>query len=504
MRLFLTISLLTVLAIACNDPEASEVQPQNILFITIDDLRPQLGCYGDPIVKTPHIDRLADEGMLFRRAYCQQAICAPSRASFLTGRRPETTGVDNFQVHFRENLPDILTLPQFFKEQGYIAAALYKVFHVVGFAPTLFGNMDDTLSWSLPTWYPKRSAWGPEGDRIFQADLRQKSRLDIPIGYRNIPRSVAIEAPDIADSLLSDGETAQQALRYLEQFKDQPFFLAVGFYKPHLPFVAPKKYWELYDPEKLTLPDNQYPPEGAPSFAVANNRELRSYPNIPDEGPFEETLKKDLLHGYLASISYIDAQVGLLLEKLEQLGLREKTIVVLLGDHGYQVGEHGMWAKKHTNYETSVRVPLIVSAPERSVGSTNALVELVDLYPSLAELCGFTPPEGLEGHSFIPLLDQPQQVWKRAAFSNKDMGGYRGQSIRTDRFRLVEWTKEGKEPIYELYDHVEDPDENVNRADDPGYLKERVELIGILRAGWRAALPGPLDNRSDRSKRSER
>ena len=487
IRVWISVICLAAACLGCSGPQ--NAAPYNVLFISIDDMRPQLGCYGDPIAHTPHMDRLASQGTLFRRAYCQQAICAPSRASFLTGRRPETTGVSNFQTHFRENLPDILTLPQYFKNHGYATTALYKVFHVVGFAPTLFGNMDDTLSWSLPTWYPKQSAWGPTGDSIFRADLRKKAKLDIPIGYQNIPRSLAYEAPDIADSLLSDGEAAQQAMRYLQQFKDQPFFLAVGFYKPHLPFVAPKRYWDLYDPATLPLPDNQYPPIGAPPFAVANNRELRSYPDIPDDGPFKDSLKRNLLHGYLASISYIDAQVGLLLDKLEQLELRKKTIVVLFGDHGYQIGEHGMWAKKHTNYETSVHVPLIVSVPGQLAGQTHALVELVDLYPSLVDFCGYTIPDGLEGRSFKPLIDQPALPWKQAAFSDKNMGGYHGRSIRTDRFRLVEWTKEGSETIYELYDHETDPDENMNRADDPALQDRKSKLIEALHAGWQAALP---------------
>ena len=453
----------------------------NVLFITVDDLRPQLGCYGDTIVKSPNIDQLAGQGILFERAYCQQALCGPSRTSFLTGLRPGTIGVNNLRKHFRSVRPGIITLPQLFKQNGYVTKSLFKVFHLVGFAPKVWGNMDDSLSWSEPSWLPSRSAWGPYGDSIYQAHY-QKCLEKGPVGYQNIPRSLAYEAPGIADDQLSDGETALEAINFLGDHKNDPFFLAVGFYKPHLPFVAPKKYWDLYDRSQLRLPNNQYSPKGAPGYAVADTKELRSYVNIPKEGQFSDLLKGNLLHGYLASISYIDAQVGLILEKLETLGLRENTIVVLLGDHGYQIGEHDMWCKKHTNFEMATRAPLIISAPGQQRGvKTSSLTELIDIYPTIAELANLHPPDDLDGLSLMPLLQNPELNLKAHAKSSYPRGPGIGHSIRTNRYRLTKWLNQQDSVVaYELYDHQVDPQENVSVAYDPGYQSILESLSKML------------------------
>lgn len=480
---FLIVIVIVTSAGGCLNREhsSSKNAGYNVLFITIDDLRPQLGCYGDETVKTPNIDQLASRGVLFERAYCQQALCGPSRASFLTGQRPGKIGVRDLHVHFRDVKPGIVTLPQLFKNNGYETMGLYKVFHLVGFDPDGFGNMNDTASWTVPLWLPSRSAWGPYGDSIFQADYAEHLEKG-PIGYGNIPRSLAYEAPEVVDSMLSDGEAAQQAIRYIKKYKDQRFFIAVGFYKPHLPFVAPKKYWDLYSSDDITLPDNQYPPKGAPAYAVASNRELRSYVNIPDEGEFDESLKKNLLHGYMASISYIDQQVGLLLDELENQDLSDNTIVVVMGDHGYHIGEHSMWCKKHTNFEMAVRAPLIIYVPDKDRGyKTHSLTEFLDVYPTLAELCGLDYPEDLDGKSLLPVFENPDTTVHQVAFSSYPRGPGLGITMRTDRYRLTEWRdKKGTPVSYELYDHQLDPNENVNKASDPDYETVTSDLIKKL------------------------
>ena len=272
--------------------------------------------------------------------------------------------------------------------------------------------MDDTLSWSQPLWLPTKSVYGPKGDSIRESKLAELRRTGQKMDYNTIPRGLALEAPNLPDGELADGETAREAVRAMATLKDRPFFLAVGFYKPHLPFIAPKKYWNLYRPADIQLPNNRYPPKDAPAYALKRYSELVNYEDFKDqprnESPAEAEQRK-LVHGYMACVSFIDAQVGLLLNELDRLNLRDKTIVVLLGDHGYQVGQHDMWATKHTNYETSTHAPLIVSVPGQSTAGqhTSALVEFVDVYPSLAELCGLPIAPSLAGKSFVPLLKNP-------------------------------------------------------------------------------------------------
>ncbi len=463
--LLFTLSLLGVWAMA------DRSQAYNILLITIDDLRPQLGAYGDPIVKSPNLDRFAGQAMLFENAYCQYALCGPSRTSFLTGYYPRNIGVQDLRVHFREVKPEVVTLPQFFKNNGYHSEGLFKVFHLVGFAPELFGKMDDPVSWTRPHWSPTKSAWGPEGEAIYQASLAACLARG-EIGYGNIPRGPATEIADCADSELSDGETAFEAISRLEGFakSDSPFFLAVGFYHPHLPFTAPQKYWDMYDEGDLALPDNQFPAIGAPEYVRLNASELRSYPDIPDEGPFSEALKKRLLHGYLASISYVDAQVGLVLKSLEELGLRENTLVVILGDHGYQIGEHDHWCKKHCNFKMATHVPLMISVPDMDAGRNGSFVELLDIYPTLAELSGFDMPQHLDGVSLVPILKNSRESVRDSAFTAYRMGGRMGTSMITEGYRFTEWVNDGGAE-YELYDHKFDAGENVNMADNPKYAQ---------------------------------
>ncbi|PPL04201.1 Arylsulfatase A [Parapedobacter indicus] len=467
----------------------------NVLFIMVDDLRPQLGCYGDTLVKTPNIDQLAGRGTVFNRAYCQMALCNPSRASLLTGLRPEETGVFNLTTHFREQVPDAVTLPQLFKNNGWFSQGLYKIFHLIPSDPRAFGNMDDPISWSAPLWLPTRSVYGPKGEAVRQQKLAEMEAKGEQMDYGNIPRGFATEAPEMADSLLADGQTAEQAVKALAELKDKRFFLAVGFYKPHLPFIAPKKYWDMYRTEDIILPENRYAPMGAPKFALTKYADLRvyeDYKHVRNEDDLPLDRQRELLHGYLACISYVDGQVGKILAALDSLSLRDSTIVVLVGDHGYQVGEHNMWATKHTNYETSARAPLIVAKPrQRAQGHVSqALVEFVDIYPTIADLCHLDSPEALTGQSFAALLDDPRAEWDKTIARSqypKNVKGERlmGRSIRTDRYRLVEWqSKSGEEPVWELYDHAKDPDENRNVAEAPEYQEALQTLSQLLHDNW--------------------
>ena len=456
-------------------------QPRtSVLFITVDDLRPQLGCYGDRFAKTPNIDRLASRGVVFERAYCQMALCSPSRTSFLTGLRPDTTKVYDLTTHFRTALPGAITLPQLFKNNGYYSHGIYKVFHLAGTAPTV-GNMDDPISWSDAQELPKTGVYGPEGQALLEADM-EAYRRDRAAGIIRPVRSLAMEAPEVPDESLSDGEVARRAISFLQNHVNEPFFLGVGLYKPHLPFVAPKKYWDMYKPEELRLPDNRSTPRGAPPYSVVDTAELRNFTDIPKEGPITEELGKRLLHGYLASISYIDAQIGLVLDELDRLKLADHTVVVLLGDNGYQIGEHGMWARKHTNFETSARVPLIIAPPRFDRGfKSRTVVELLDVYPTVASLCGLKPPSNLEGEDLRRALNQPDPNWRRAAYTQYPRGKFMGRSVTDGRFRYTEWAAPGQAPdAVELYDHSNDPQENFSVAAEPKYAPEAARMKKLL------------------------
>jgi len=461
----------------------------NVLFIAIDDLRPELGCYGKP-VKSPHIDRLARQGMLFERAYVQVALCMPSRASMLTGRRPDTTGVVDFSVRFRSVLPDVVTLPQHFKNNGYHAAAFGKIFH-----------NDDKASWSEPLFKSQRAEedYHTEFGRKVLAWTKEDHRRltyvwDLGDGVTKTKRPGGLpwESPVIPDNAVRDGQLADAAAVRLGELKDRPFFMAVGFHKPHLPFIAPRRYFDLYDRDAIEPARNPFPPQDAPKYATYNWNDLRHYYGIPDVGPVSTDQARDLKLAYYACVSFVDAQVGRLLTQLDRLGLREKTVVVLWGDHGWQLGEHGMW-DKHSNFETSTRIPLIVSAPGFKPGRTKALVESVDLFPTLAELAGLPLDPDLEGHSFVRLLENPDRQWKTAAFSQyqRVIPGYgkisrgMGYSIRTDRYRFTEWRVPGTGfREYELYDHETDPQENVNLAKRSSQKLLLTKLQKRLQQGW--------------------
>lgn len=476
-----------VLLALLTTPSAPPKPGYNVLFIAVDDLRPALGCAGDPHAKTPNIDAWVKRGTVFERAYCQQAVCSPSRSSLLTGCRPDTTKVYDLVTHFRDKIPDVVTLPQHFKENGYAVRGIGKIYH---------GGYNDEKSWSAPWEAPKAKAFGPEGQKVL-AKLRADEKANG--GDVTRVRGLPFEAPDVPDAELNDGWLANRGGELLAELKGgkQPFFLAVGFTKPHLPFVAPKKYWDLYDPAKLPVATLSDPPTGAPKFAPQFGGELRAYHDIPKSGPVPASTARQLVHGYYASVSFLDAQVGKLLAELDRQGLRENTVVILWGDHGWHLGDHGMWCK-HTNYEKATRAALAMSVPgQKSPGKkTNALVEFVDIYPTLAEVCGLSLPAHLEGHSFAPLLDDPGKPWKPAAFSQyprggKDTGPLTGYAIRTDTHRLVEWRKRDGSGVvaYELYDHRADPNEDTNVADRPENKELVKKLAGQLAAGWKGNAP---------------
>ena len=467
-------------------PVAPAADGPNVLFIAVDDLRPELGCYGRKHVKSPNIDRLAQSGVLFSRAYCQQAVCGASRTSLLTGMRPDSTRVWGNSVHFRKTVPDVVALPEHFKNHGY---------HVVGMGKIYHGSLNDPQSWSVP-WhaFPGMVWLRPENQAQIsrsRAEAQKRGLKGEAVG--RAARGPATEAADVADDAYPEGQVADMAIDTLRKIKDRQFFLAVGFFRPHLPFNCPQRYWDLYDHAEIGLPENGSPPQGAPQYALTTWGEMRSYYGIPPQGPVTDEQARRLIHGYYACVSYTDAQIGRVVDELDRLGLRDKTIFILWGDHGWKLGEYGAWCK-HTNFELDTRVPMILSAPgaRRGGRSCDALVEFVDIYPTLCELAGLPLPGHLEGTSFAPLVENPRRPWKSAAFSQYPRSGVMGYSMRTDRYRLTLWVqRENPDEVaaVELYDHDRDPGENVNVADDPANAALVEQLTTQLRAGWREALP---------------
>lgn len=471
----------------------------NVLMIAVDDMRPELGCYGAAHVKSPNIDRLAGEGVLFERAYCQQAICGPSRASLLTGLRPDSAGIHGNHAHYRSLHPEIETLPQYFKNRGYFSAACGKINHGVfpkGKAPK-WDVMGDEPSWSVPAFRPgPRYYYTEDGIAAAQGVFRKMfSKRPIEEWDQYLTFGPLTEAPDVADEVLYDGQVAKRAVKYLGEFgkkKEEPFFLAVGFIKPHSPYIAPKKYFDLYDPEKIELATRTGLPEGAPAMAGHGSGEKRRYTDQPKRGEFSRENQQRTKQAYYACISYIDAQIGLVLDALEANGLKENTVVLLWSDHGYHLGEKGLWGKT-TNYELDTRVAMICRAPGRSAkgAKSRALVELVDVYPTLVDLCGLSLPENLEGMSVGPLLDEPERSWKGAAFSQFSRGKARGYALTDGSYRYVEWV-EAKNPekvlARELYDRVEDPEETRNLIEEGEEFELATEMGMLLDKGkgWRA------------------
>jgi len=468
MRITLHCALLAGAALLTS-LQAAEARRLNVLFIAVDDLRPEMAASGSDLVKTPNLDRIAARGTTFERAYCQQAVCSPSRSSLMTGRRPDATRVWDLETHFRKALPDAMTVAQYFKNNGYHSQGMGKIFH---------GGFDDAPSWSVPWNTPKAPTYASAAAQKEQTDPANKNK-------KGKLKGPATEQQDVPDDTFVDGKVARLAASTLAELKrqDRPFFLAVGMARPHLPFVAPKKYWDLYDPAKIYEPAFRKLPAGAPAFVGHNNSELKSYSDIPDLGPIDDQTARHLRHGYYAAISYMDAQVGLVLDALEKEGLADNTVIVLWGDHGWQLGEHGLW-HKHTNFELAARAPLLISVPgQKAAGRRSAsLAEFIDIYPTLADLCGLPKPKDVEGVSLKPVLDDAAAKVRPVAISQyprSDAGkSLMGYSLRDDRWRLTLWRDRATNAIHatELYDEVGDPHETVNVAAKP----EHAEVIARL------------------------
>ncbi|OEJ99423.1 iduronate-2-sulfatase [Flavivirga aquatica] len=549
MRKLIGVVCLLVMAMSCKQKEEQKVEEPkkkpNILFLAIDDLRPEIGAYGSDLAITPNLDKLASSGLLFNRAYCQEPICSPSRASLMTGARPETINVIENFTYFRDANPDIITLPQHFKNNGYETTHTGKIYHKPGFA-------DLNISWSRKPAYDKMTiekSNTPGGYALPENQaFSKKATQEVIAKYgKNAPRNglgkgPAYEKADVPDHFYEDGYNAELAIAtlkdMLEKNPDKPFFLGMGMKKPHLNWLAPKKYWDMYDPSKIKLASQTEGPENGAAMGLHPSFELRARYGIPKKGAIDDEMARTLKHAYLACVSYIDAQVGKMIQAIDDAGVRDNTIIIVWSDHGWHLGDMGIWGKA-TNYEIGTRVPLMIWTPDMAKETrgkkSNALVELVDMYPTLCELADIELPSHLEGQSFVPLLDNPNKAWKSAVFSqfptpalrewaaNPLSTGMRetyfgplieeveekiikqqgdkwdrdlfenklmGYGMRTDKYRVIIWkdyTNPEAEPLFvELYDHVNDPTETKNVADEnPEIVKE---LVAQFNKGWKGNL----------------
>ena len=443
----------------------------NVLFIVVDDLRAELGCYNNKIIISPNIDRIAKEGVVFNRAYSQFPICGPSRCSFLTGLRPTRTRFASMSAMVDVELPKLATLPKHFKDNGYYTISNGKVFHD-------HGNIIDGMNgWSEIPWEPHPAFWvwkAPENQKYTYKGYQYRE------DYQKNP-GPSHEAPDVSDDAYPTGVVTNKTIQDLQRLKekDKPFFLAVGYRKPHLPHNAPKKYWDLYNQNQFKLADNFKNFSNIPKKAFHNSPELRAYNDIPDTGEIDKKTWLELIHSYYACVSYTDAQVGKLLDELEKLGLKKNTIVVLMGDHGYQLTDHGMWSKA-TNFYQAIRAPLIFSMSGIKSGyQSNSIVEFVDIYPTLAEMCGLSIPNHVQGKCFAPIINDSLVDYKQknAAFSR--IGD--GETIITEIYIYTEWINE-KGHTYEkmLFNLNEDPSEGNNLAGLKKYEKTEEELSKML------------------------
>jgi arylsulfatase A-like enzyme len=438
-------------------PSASTKQRliYNVLFVASDDLRPELGSYGNPLIKTPNLDRLASQSTRFDRAYCQYPLCNPSRTSLLTGRYPTQTGVMDNEIYFRAAHPDFVTLPQHFKANGYVSLRTGKIFH---------GGIDDT------------DAWTEGGEpRNFTGAQRPPSDANSADRIAQSDRIVTLDGEGESNG---DYLTATRAIQYLEQYQDKPFFLAVGFAKPHSPPAAPKKFFDLYDVSKMPLPADfatrPAAPLGFPDISVARrNTDLFIG---RDATPAQA---REMIRAYYASVSFMDAQVGRVLDALERLNLRHKTIVVFFGDHGYHLGEKGKWSKAYSLYEVATRVPLLIAIPNGKGQNSGRTVQLLDLYPTLVELCSLPRANGIEGHSLTPLLRNPKAPWNYPALTVTRYQGKLGESVRTERWHYVEWDNGSAGSM--LFDHSNDPHELKNLANSLAHAKTAEQMKGLLK-----------------------
>ncbi len=455
----------------------------NVLFVMADDFRPELASYGSPAV-TPNLNRLAKRAVQFDRAYAQQAVCNPSRSSLLTGRRPDTLRIWNNGTHFRELNPDVMTLPLWFKQNGYTTRCTGKIFH--NWHTKEHG---DPRSWSAPEFLH----YANHGDDDAQVSGPLPPNLAQTTTGFGYAKNGLCECRDVPDEAYYDGRVAAEAVRVLAEVKEKPFFLAVGFWKPHAPFNAPKKYWDPYDRAKLPPLDARRP-VGAPDIAFHQSTEILG--PVAKQRPFTPAQAAEVRHGYFANISYMDAQLGKVLDALDRSGVADRTVIVFVADHGYHLGEHTQWGKT-SNFEYDAGVPFFIGAPGQQFANgktTRCLAELLDLFPTLVDLCGLPKPPELEGTSLVPTLIQPNRFVKTAAFTQHPRPAYydrepekqpkaMGVSVRTARVRYTEWRdwKSGDVIARELYDNAQEPAELQNRVDDSQFTKAQHEAEALLR-----------------------
>lgn len=478
---------------------AKEKQKTNILLITVDDLKPILGCYGNDQIITPNIDRLAAMGVTFQNNYCQQAVCAASRVSLFTGMRPDRTGVVDLKTDMRDINPDVVTLPQLLKENGYETIGMGKILHGA--------KGDDPISWSKPFIEDKHLAYAegftyPANGKyqnpaihvaMEEAKKQKLSWKEANQYLKSKNLSPSTENMDIPDNAYEDGALALRAVEEIEKLRKskKPFFMALGFHKPHLPFSVPTKYWDMYDRESIPLAPHRAKVENAPAVAYHSWGELRNYSDIPQEGPLSLEKEREVIHGYWASVSYVDAQLGIVLDKLEQSGMAENTIIVLWGDHGWHLGDHGQWCK-HSNFEQATKAPLIFAVPGMAKAEkAYTMSEFVDVYPTLLDLVGIQAHDALEGISLVPAVENPDEIVKTRAFSQFTRGPkVMGYTMRTERYRVTLWLKgeyykgsivDNPEIIaQELYDYKTDPTESRSLVKDEGYKDILAELKAEL------------------------
>ena len=530
MKKLIAAALLAILSIA--PIIAQEKSKPNVLFIAVDDLKTVLGCYGDKIIKTPNIDRLAKMGTVFLNNYCQQAVCGPTRASLLTGMRPDVTKIRDLHTKMRDMNPDIVTLPEYFISQGYTTSGIGKIFH-----PSCVDKKFDPQSWSIPFLVAKESDYSngfPVQKHYQSPELKALTTKEEVVstvengkgkkkgekkGEKNSKkeaddeegaRGPAFECLDLPDDAYDDGVSAKLAVKQIEMLNaaKKPFFMAVGFRKPHLPFVSPKKYWDLYKREDMPVAEFQEHAANSKIFSYQYPGELTNYSGVKEFAKFDKNeankfglaieKQKELVHAYYAAVSYTDAQIGILLNTLEKLGTLNNTIIVLWGDHGWHLGDHDMWGK-HTNYEQATKAPLIIAAPGLKAGQTKSMTEFVDVFPTLCELSGGEVPAYLDGKSLVPVMKNNKASVKEYAMSqyprkmdkadiNKvedGKGKLMGYSMRTEQYRYTVWLKNftsdqvySADKVYtkELYDYVKDPLEKVNVSDDTKYAAIVADL----------------------------
>ena len=452
-------------------PAQSVNRKMNVLFIAVDDMNNDLACLGHPIVRSPNIDRLASRGIAFANAYCQFPLSSPSRTSLLTGLRPDRTKVFNLQYHFRQDLPDIVTLPQMFKNNGYYAARVGKMYHYGNPGDIGTNGLDDRESWT---------------ERINPAGLDKTSLEPLIINYtptRGLGSALSFYSDFTGkDTEHTDGKVATETIKLLEKHKDEPFFIAAGFYKPHTPYVAPKKYFDYYSMAQMKLPEVSNDPEKEyPAPALASTRPWPYFGITPDQA-------RECMLAYFAAISFVDSQIGRVLDALDSLGLSENTIVVFWSDHGYHLGEHGLWMKQSC-FEESAKTPLIISVPGlKSSGKVcRRIVEYVDIYPTLADLTGISAPADLDGSSLATLLRNPSAKWDHPAYTQVQRGNTPGHSVRTEEWRYTEWGfgKNGAE----LYNEKKDPGELNNLASDPKF----ADVVKKMKALLKLVHPVPVE-----------